>query len=318
MKKTKRRILITGATGFIGANLTRALLAKGEDVHIIIRRESNMWRIAAILKKLTVHTVDIRDERAIGKLLQRLRPRHIYHLAAYGGYSFQADMNKMIDTNIHGTVTFLTAASSLDSLDAFIHAGSSTEYGFKSHAMRETDFVEPNTAYGAAKAAQTLWCQFFAKNHGLPIVIIRPSLVFGYYEEPTRLIPSTILAHMRHAPLHLSSPFPKKDFVFIEDVLDAFYIAAEQARRYRGHIFNIASGEEYSVGEVVFLIRRVMGTSISFKWGEQAGRTWDTENVWVDDISKAKKLLGWKPRHTFEAGLLRDIAWFKKYHMLYP
>lgn len=314
----KKKILVTGATGFIGANLIRHGLDAGQNIHILMRRGANVWRIKEVLPRVNTHVVDMRDAKEVAEAVRRIRPQYIFHLASYGAYPFQADVAEMVRTDIGGTLALLQATRNIDGLEAVISAGSSTEYGFKDHPMQESDMVEPNTAYGAAKASQTLWSQFFAISYGLPVVVIRPSLVYGSYEEPTRLIPSAIVAHIRNKPLSLSSPFPKKDFVFIGDVLDACDVLARNAKKYAGEIFNVASGNEYSVGEVVMLVRRLMKRTVPFQWGGHEGRIWDTDTHWVDDVSKAKKYMKWQAKHTFEDGLTKTIRWFEKYHTLYP
>lgn len=313
-----KEILITGATGFIGANLVRHALERGERVHVLCRAGSNKWRLKGVSSRIHIHAADIQRAADIQNALRSIRPHVIYHLASYGAYPFQADSTTMIRTDIGGTLTLLEAARNVDRLEAILSAGSSTEYGFKTEPMRERDILEPNTAYGAAKASQTVLSQFFAHAYGMPVIVMRPSLVYGFFEESARLIPSAIVAHIRNQPLSLSSPFPKKDFVFIEDVLAACDMLVERAREHAGEIFNVASGVEYSVGEVVMLIRRLVRRTIPFQWGGREGRIWDTDARWVDDITKAKRLLGWQPCHPFEKGLLKTIQWFEKNHALYP
>lgn len=312
-----KEILITGATGFIGANVARHALERGDSVHVFMRSSGHNWRIKEIMPRLKMHKVDLRNTSEIRKAVGKIRPHHVYHLASYGAYPFQSQIGEMIRTDVSGTVALLQALRDVNRLEAVISAGSSTEYGFKTKPMKEDDTLEPTTAYGAAKASQTLWSQFYAKAYGLPVMVMRPSLVYGPYEEPTRLIPETIMAHIRKSPLKLSSPFPKKDFVYIEDVLRAFDVFAKHAGKHAGGIFNVASGTEYSVGEVVMLVRRLMDCTIPFQWGGREGRIWDTDVCWVDDISRAKRVLAWQPRHTFEQGLTKTIGWYQKNQRLY-
>ena len=184
----KREILITGATGFIGANLVRHVLRAGDHAHVLMRKDAHPWRIKEVMPSVVAHTVDMRNAREVAEVVKQVKPHRIFHLASYGAYPFQQNVAEMVRTDISGTLALLEAARRVDRLEVFISAGSSTEYGFKDHPMREIDVLEPNTAYGAAKASQTLWSQFFARAYGLPVVVVRPSLVYGSYEEPTRLI----------------------------------------------------------------------------------------------------------------------------------
>src|SRR6267378_1766196 len=153
-----RRILVTGAAGFVGSVLARRLLADGQEVHALTKSPNGAWRLKEIEKDLRLHAVDLRDEATLRSAVAKIRPQAIFHLAAHGAYPFQTDPDGIIQSNILGTWNLLKASTDCD-YEVFVNTGSSSEYGFKEFAMRETDLLEPNSYYSVAKSAQTLLCQ---------------------------------------------------------------------------------------------------------------------------------------------------------------
>lgn len=315
MSKSKK-ILITGATGFVGAGLTRRLVKDKENVNIILRTSSNPWRIKDILnnKNLAVHYGDLINARSIDKIVQKMQPRIVYHLAAYGGYPFQKEGSKIFKTNILGTLNLLKACSKID-LELFINTGSSSEYGTKSGPMLEKDLLEPNSYYAVAKAGQTLLCQHMARENNLPIITLRLFSVYGNFEEPTRLIPTLITSFLNGKEINLVSPETVRDFIFVDDVIDA-YLKATRLPKLSGEIFNIGTGHQHSIKEVVSTVEKIIGTKVKTNWRAMPPRPWDT-NIWLADNSKARRLLKWQPKNNLEQGLRKTINWFKKNSHLY-
>jgi len=304
-----KTVLITGATGFVGSNLTRKLVTLGCNVHVFIKRTSNRWRIRDILDQVTEHETDLRNYDQLKKLVSKIKPQIIYHLAVHGSYPFQQNIEEMIKTNILGTVNLLNALAT-SNYQCFINTGSSSEYGFKNKPMKEEDLLEPISFYAVTKASSTLLCQVFAKTFDMSIITLRPFSVYGYYEESTRLIPTAIISCIKGVRLKLTSGEQKHDFVFIDDVIDA-YLRAPCIEDIAGEIINIGSGRQYSNEEVVSKIGALLGKQIKVNKGAYLARPWDATH-WVANNLKAKELLGWKPKHRFEEGLRKTIDWFKK------
>jgi nucleoside-diphosphate-sugar epimerase len=300
------RTLLTGAAGFVGAVLTRRLLAAGHEVHALLRPGSDAWRLKDVLPEVRRVDVDLRDLDAVKSAAAAARPDAIFHLAAHGAYPFQTDPSAIIETNFLGTWNLLKATAGLD-YQVFVNTGSSSEYGFKDYAMRETDLLEPNSYYSVAKCAQTLLCQHFAHVEKKPITTFRLFSAFGPWEEPTRLVPTLIRRCLRGEALKLVPRETARDFVFVDDVVDA-YLAIDKLAALSGEIVNIGTGVQSTVGDVVDAVLRHTGARVECHWGAMQPRIWDAK-TWVGDCTKSMRLLGWRPRTSLDEGLRQTVAW---------
>jgi nucleoside-diphosphate-sugar epimerase len=307
---TPKRILVTGAAGFLGAVLARRLLAEGHAVHTLFKSATAQWRLAGVERELHQHQVDLRDEAAVRRVVATIRPEVIYHLATHGAYPSQTDADGIIQTNILGTWNLLKALEHTD-YEVFVNSGSSSEYGFKEYAMRETDLLEPNSYYSVAKCAQTLLCQHVAKTEDRPITTFRLFSVYGPFEEPSRLIPTLIRRCLAGEDLTLVDPETARDFVYVDDVVEA-YLCTEKLSQLHGEIINIGTGLQSPIKDVVELILQHTGASVVCHWGGMPARIWDAK-TWVADCTKSTRLLGWRPTTTLSEGLARTIVWARQH-----
>jgi len=312
---TNKKILITGATGFIGSNIARYFLKSGAKVFVFTRKTSNKWRINDILDAITEYRVDLLDEEKLEKVVSEIKPEIIIHNAIYGGFTFQQNENDIIKTNLLGTVNLINACAKTG-FELFINTGSSSEYGVKNYPMKETDLLEPVNVYGGSKAAATLICQEKAKIGKLPVVTLRLFSPYGYYEAATRLIPSVIIASLSGVNPKASSATPVRDFVFIEDVISAYIKTIEKGDDIHGEIFNIGYGVQHSVGEVISEVISMTNDRLKPKWGIASNSRIEPK-VWQADISKANKILDWYPQYDLKSGLEKTINWFKEKRGLY-
>ena len=315
MKTLKgRKVLITGSTGFIGANLVRRFLKIGAEVPILTRTTSNKWRINDIFKDVNEYCVDLLDYEKLASIVLDIAPEIIVHTAVYGGYPFQKDIKKIIESDFIGTVNLVNACKKVD-FELFVNTGSSSEYGIKSRPMSEEDILEPVNDYGVSKSAATLYCQAVAIREKIPIVTLRLFSPYGYYEDPTRLIPSVVISCLKGINPEISSPNSVRDFIFIEDVIDA-YMKIIETSDIGGEIFNIGYGEQHSVGEVVNKIAELTGNNVRPEWGSAPKRV-NEPNVWQADITKANDVLNWEPKYSLDEGLAKTIKWFRENMILY-
>lgn len=303
----RARVLISGATGFIGANLTRRLVAEGAQVHAVARAGRDASRLRQLIPAVTFHPVDLTDRTGLVRAARTAAPQFIFHLGALGASRHDLDRAQLFLTNVLGTINLVDATEGL-AYTRFVHIGGSSEYGPKHEMVREADCLAPVTPYGASKAAATLACRQFARAQQRPLVILRPFSVYGPWEAPTRLIPTAIRAALEGQAMDLTAPGYRRDLIFVDDVVDACLLAATVDLPH-GEIINIGTGREWSNEDVVRTIESLSGRPIRARVGRYPARRSDTDH-WVADITKAETLLGWKPAWTLTAGLERTISWW--------
>jgi len=305
-----KRILITGATGFVGANLAHRLVNIGAKPHIILRKESSKLRIKSIESKMHLHYCDLTENKKLQALIKDVNPEIIFHTAAYGGHISQNDVAKILQVNQTGTMNLINACDNID-YDSFINSGSSSEYGIKNKSMKEDDVLEPITDYGITKSAATMYCQEVACKTGKSIATLRLFSPYGKYDDSSRLVAYAISTCLKGNTIKLSSPDSVRDFIFIEDVIDAYLLAAKNPVKIKGEIFNVGSGKQYSICEVVNKIIKFTNSSIKPSWGSISNPRFEP-SVWQADISKIRKYLSWKPMYSIEEGLKKTIESFQK------
>jgi nucleoside-diphosphate-sugar epimerase len=300
-------VLVTGAAGFIGANLVRRLVELGAQVTALVHPSSSLWRLEDLSGDLAVQRVDITDSGRLAAAMRGIAPEIVFHLAAKGAASHDVSARQLFTINLLGTLNLLAATDAL-SYRRFVHTGGSSEYGPRPVPLRETDRLEPVTSYGASKAAATLACQQWAREHGRPLVVLRPFSVYGPWESPSRLIPTAIRSAFEGHALPLTPPGCHRDFVYVDDVVDACLLAATHDAG-DGEILNVGTGRQSSNEEVIRIVERVSGRSIDTRIGEYPPRRSDTAH-WSADTAKAEQVLGWKARRTLETGLQSTVAWW--------
>lgn len=303
------RVLITGASGFVGNNLARFFLTRGHEVHLLLRAGHANWRLKDIAAHVVIHEVDLLDAESLRRAVRHIRPEWIFHLAAHGAYSFQTDTNQILQTNVIGTANLLYACLETE-FDVFVNTGSSSEYGFKDHAPLEDERLEPNSCYAVAKASATLFCGYIARSRGVRVPTLRLYSVFGPYEDPTRLMPVLILKGLQNSLPPLVNPDVARDFVYVDDVVQAYLLAATAPEQDVDAVYNVGTGVQTTIRQVVVVARRLLHIAEEPQWDSMQDRAWDTD-TWVADTSRIRKELGWQPKCSFEDGFARMMKWFR-------
>jgi nucleoside-diphosphate-sugar epimerase len=305
----REKVLITGGTGFIGSNLIFRLFSR-YSCHLLIREESNLWRLKTVSNKIKIYKIDYFNTQKLEALVKKINPDYIIHLGSYGGSSDQENLETIVKTNIQFTVNLLTATKNLN-YKAFLNTGSSSEYGFKKKPMKETDFLEPNSFYSATKASATYISKVFAEHFNKPIVTIRPFSVYGPFESPNRFIPTIIKNLILKKEIKLTPGKIRRDFIYVDDLIDGYVALMKKAKKFKGKVFNLGTGKEYTNMEIVQELFKVTNSKVPVKKGSFKKRNWDTEH-WSADLNLVKSELGWQPRVSVREGLLKTYEWFLK------
>ncbi len=293
----------------MGANLVRRLVRDGHKVTGVLQPGGEPWRVAGLDHMARFVEVDLLEDDAVWRLVHECRASWVFHLAAYGAYSWQTDARRMMATNVRGTVALVEACRDAGCA-AFVHAGSSSEYGFQDRPPSEEAAIEPNSPYAVSKAAATMYCRQTARADAFPAVTLRLYSVFGRFEDRRRLVPALVVNALRDQLPPLVDPAVARDFVWVDDATDAFVLAAERAGDRAGAIYNVGSGVQTTVGDLVNRARRVLGVRAEPAWGSMPQRSWDT-TCWVADPSRIAAELGWKAQTTLDEGLAQTSAWLK-------
>jgi nucleoside-diphosphate-sugar epimerase len=260
--------------------------------------------------------VQLHDIESVTRVIDQIRPDWVFHLAVYGAFSSQTDLQGMVQTNIQGTINLVQACLKTG-FEAFVNTGSSSEYGFKDHPPVETEAIEPNSPYAATKAASTLFCRQTARQQQVHLPTLRLYSVYGPYEDPTRLISTLIVRGLQGELPPLVGPETARDFVHVDDVVEAYLLAATHPKQEPGAIYNVGAGVQTTLREAVAVARQVLEIPAEPSWGTMPARSWDT-SVWVSDNRKICKELGWKPCFDFHQGFTTTVEWFRAHPDLLP
>lgn len=304
---SKERYLVTGAAGFIGANLVHRLRLDGRDVIAAVQKDSDLWRLDGV-SEITFVQTNICDPDSVKDLLTATRPSHIFHLATYGVYRHQRDPQLIFNTNVLGTFNLLNAARDLE-LNAFVNTGSVYEYSNLPGPQIESITGIPRNIYDAAKLASSQLAQAYATEYHLPITTLRLFTTYGPLEDESRLI-SSILSKLLYGEQPMIASSAIRDFVYIDDVTQAYLLAADLGKP--GEIYNIGSGQGTRIGELFNQICQAVDSTITPIESESYLPINDSQ-CWAN-ITKASTELNWRPSTELNSGLLNTIQWYKKNH----
>ena len=315
-----KKILITGADGFIGSHLVEALVNAGHEVRpFVLYNSFNSWgwldaAEENVRKELDVFAGDIRDPHGVKAAMRNCDA--VLHLASLIAipYSYHSP-DTYVDTNIKGTLNVMQAARELG-VTRVVHTSTSEVYGTARFVpITEDHPLQGQSPYSASKIGADQIAYSFYASFGLPVTILRPFNTYGPRQSARAIIPAIIVqiaASSRR--IKLGALHPTRDFTYVSDTVNGF-IAALTAESASGEVINVGSNFEISIGATARLIAELMGVEVEIETDDQRLRPAgsEVERLWADN-SRAGKLLGWQPEHGgidgFERGLRKTIDWF--------
>ncbi len=322
MSLSSKKVLVTGADGFIGSHLVEELVRRGADVRAFAMYNSfNSWGwldyIAPDIRdSLDVVMGDIRDPYGVR---QAMGGREVvFHLAALIAIPFSYHSpDAYVDTNIKGTLNVLQAARDFE-LEKVVQTSTSEVYGTARFVpITEEHPLQGQSPYAATKIGADQLALSFNRSFGLPVAVIRPFNTYGPRQSARAVIPTIITQLAKGAnAIRLGATEPTRDFNFVTDVVAGFISIAESSRSI-GEVINIGSGFEISIGNLARLISKLMVLDVEIRCEQERLRPDGSEvERLLADNNKARTLLGWSPLYAGEqglqAGLRETIAWFKQ------
>jgi dolichol-phosphate mannosyltransferase len=303
-------ILVIGASGFVGANILRALLKERSDV-VGTFFSSNSWRLRGLPSDNT-RFMNLQDLTSVRSTLSQTDYKVIFDCSSFGAYSFEKDPERIHNTNYLCFIRLIQEASNLP-LSAFIHAGSSSEYGLNSRAPLETAPLSPNSHYAVSKCAASGVASYYGKCENFPIINLRLYSIYGPYEDSSRLIP-VLCEHLQRSVLPtFAKPETSRDFVYIDDVVASFILAASAMNpSIAGESINIGTGVKTSLEQLATISKELFNLDVEPQFSQNVSRPWDLDQ-WYGNPEKAADLLGWKPRTSLNEGLKLTYDWWKDY-----
>lgn len=312
-----RKVLVTGADGFIGSHLTEELVEKGYRVKAFAYYNSfNSWGwldtlSKEILNEIEVFTGDIRDPNGVKEAMVGMD--EVYHLAALIAIPFSYHSpDTYVDTNIKGTLNVLQAAKELKTSRLLI-TSTSEVYGTAQYVpIDEKHPYQGQSPYSATKIGADRIAESFYRSFNMPITIVRPFNTYGPRQSARAVIPTIITQLLAgKEEIELGSLTPTRDFNFVKDTANGF-IEIAKSEKAIGEEINIATQKEISIGQLAEELIRQINPNAKIVCDEQRLRPEKSEvNRLLGSNEKIKQLTNWAPEYTFEQGLAETIEFFK-------
>ena len=306
------RVLITGASGFIGSNLARACLQRGDEVSVVVRPRSSTDRLAGIGARVDLYRFDLADARALGNCLAKTRPEIVFHVGARTRFENRPDLQDLADSveeNVSPLIALLSALTACESPPrAFIRTGTIAEYGDCVAPFAETMRERPTGSYAASLLAGTHYLEMAQPRLPFFAVTARLALTYGPGQSESFLIPRAISQLLAGQTISVRSPSDRRDLIHVDDVTRALLMLGDNPEE-AGSVVNVGTGYAPTVAEVMQALIKLTGAGAGLvKFSDQTGDP-------VELIVSAERIrdrLGWSPEIQLQDGLERTVKWTRE------
>ena len=308
-----RRVLVTGAAGFIGSHLTRRLVEDGADVHALTSTVSSIYpqRLLDLRDRITLHEGSLDDRSAMDAVAAAATPEYVFHLGAYThvGKSWHR-VDECVAVNVQGTINLLQALAP-HGYQRFVYTGTSEIYGDVDVPFREDGPVNPISPYSVSKYAGERYCRMFFQGRDWPIVMVRPFNAYGPAQSPDRIIPEIIVRALKKQRLAMTQGRQTREFNYVTDIAAGFIAAGLHGEP--GRLYNIGGGEETEVSmrDLATTVLRLMGDPIEAEFGALPDRPTEIWRMYAEN-TRAREELGWRPEVSLEEGIRRTVEWYSE------
>jgi len=309
-----RRVLVTGAGGFIGSQLTEALVRGGATVRAFVRYNSRgdagllRQSPTEIARELEIVAGDLRDTAAIDRAVAGVEV--VFHLGAIISipYSYQHPM-ETAETNFMGTLNVLLACRT-HGVGRLVHTSTSEVYGTAQFTpMDESHPLQGQSPYSASKIGADKLVESFYRSYNLPAVTVRPFNTYGPRQSARAVIPTIITQALTGDCIRLGNLAARRDFTYVRDTVSGFLLAAD-APDIEGEEINLGTGQDVAVGELAERIIALVGRPVTIAAEEQRLRPEKSEVMrLLSDNGLARRALGWEPTYSLDEGLRETITW---------
>ncbi|MEK6760764.1 MAG: SDR family NAD(P)-dependent oxidoreductase [Nanoarchaeota archaeon] len=313
----KKRILVTGSSGFIGSHLVEELVKKGALVRCFVKYNSNhdienLRKISSeALKKVEIFMGDLKNIESVNNSMKGVDV--VFHLGAQISipYSYE-DPRDFLETNVLGTLNVLEAAKQ-NKVERIVVTSTSEVYGTALYTpIDEKHPLQPQSPYAASKVGADKLAESFQKTYNLPITIIRPFNTYGPRQSMRAVIPTIIVQALTKDKIKIGSLTPKRDFNYVKDTVDGFIKIAESPDTI-GKTVNVGSGRAVSIGEIIEMIKKILGKDFKVEIDDERKRPENSEvMVLLSNNSLAKDLMSWEPKTSLEEGLKESINYVRE------
>ena len=305
------KILVTGGAGFIGSEFVRQSVKKGFRTIVVdkLTYAGDLERLKEVMDKITFYKTDITNKEFIDWIFEKEKPDIVVHWAAESHVDRSIlDASPFIETNVKGTQVLLDAAKNYNT-SLFINIATDEVYGElgKEGQFFENTPLNPNSPYSTSKASADMLGRAYHRTYGLPVITVRPSNNYGYWQYPEKLIPVVILKALNNEPIPVYGTGKNiREWLFVSDCAEAIFEIIEKGKP--GEIYNVGSGEEKENIEVVKAILSILNkphdliTFVKDRPGHDFRYSLNTEKI--------EKEIGWKAKVSFEEGIEKTVNWY--------